>query len=365
MRSRLHRSPRIVCGWAGFNVALLTGFLLLWTLSAHAQNEQTGDVMRAYWEAHFPPFTGVLDLVWWAIVTHTGDVTAWPVGGPDGASTFTFLCCLVGIAVCVRSRRWAILGMCLLPAGVNLFAAALRLYPYGGHMRLTIYLGPAVCLLFAAGLSELRERFHRRELQPRAYLASLVVLGLIGLGSIARDVVFPWKARSDERARAFAEWFWPSAQFDGEVVCLQTDLKLGFVEGANAKLNRAAQYVCNQHIYSARHHAHRPPDFSRVQRGRPLRCVLYRIGDHPLPFDRDGFEDWVSEMETRYVLAGRETWSVPRYDKHDRLLVTVDYIDVLKFIPRTSREGSHSEVARYEQRPGLSAERSRQPPKGS
>jgi hypothetical protein len=345
IKAGLHRSPRIVCAWVGYNVALIGGFLLLWSLSAHVQNAATGDVMRTYWEAHFPPVTRPIDLAWWTIATHAGDVAAWPVGGPDGASTFTFLCCLAGVAVFVRSRQWTVLGLCLLPAAVNLFAAALRLYPYGGHIRLAIYLGPAVCLLFAAGLSELRLRFHRLPSQPRACVASLVVLGLIGLGSIARDVACPWKAPSDERARAFAQWFWPSAEFDGEVACLHTDLRQDFVRGGDSRPACGAQYVCNQFIYSPRHRERRPPDFNRVQAGCPLRCVQYRIGHEQFPFDQRGFERWLAEMETRFLLAGRETFAIPRYDKHDAVLATVDHIDVLTFVARPGMQDRQSPVS--------------------
>ena len=329
----LHRSPRIVWSWAAYNAAMFGGFLVLWMVSARGQNSQTGEVMRWYWAASFPPFTNVLDLARWLIVTHAGDVLAWPIGGPSGSSTFTLICCLVGIAVFARTRRWAILGMCLLPAGVNLFAAALKLYPYGGHMRLAIYLGPAACLLLAEGLSEMRTRLFRIQWQPRAYALSLVALALIGLGSIGRDVVFPCKSFSDERARAFARWFWPSAEFEGDVACLQTDWNLGFVTGAKSKLNWGAQYVCNQHIYSRRPHVPYPRD---VDDARPLRCVQYRVGDKQFSFDRPAFQRWLAEMQKSFVLDSFETFSIPRYDKRDRALVTVDYIDVLKFVPHAS-----------------------------
>jgi hypothetical protein len=229
-----------------------------------------------------------------------------------------------------------------LPAGVNLLAAALRLYPYGGHIRLAIYLGPAVCLLFAAGLSELRRRLHHVPSQARAYAASLVVLGLIGLGSIARDAACPWKAPSDERARAFAQWFWPSAVFDGEVACLHTDLRQDFVKGGDSRPACGAQYVCNQFIYSPRHRERRLPDYKRVQAGCPLRCVQYRIGDEHFLFDQRGFGRWLAEMETRFVLTGRETYAIPRCDKHDAVLVTLDHIDVLTFVPRPETQSSQA-----------------------
>lgn len=336
---QLHRSPRVVAGWLAYNAAMFGGFLVLWSVSAHGQNAQTGGVMRSYWAEAFPPWTSALALGRWLVVTHASDLLAWPVGGPNGASTFTLICCIVGIAAFVRTRRWAVLGMCLLPAGVNLFAAALRLYPYGGHMRLAIYLGPAACLLLAEGLSDLRQRLFPAPAQRRAYVTSLVVLGLVGLGSIGRDVTFPCKSFSDERARAFAQWFWPSAEFEGDVACLQTDWNLGFVTGATAKLNWGAQYVCNQHIYSRQPHVARPPDKNSRAPDRPLRCVQYRIGDRDFSFDQQAFNRWLSEMQSHYVLESFESYSIPRYDKRDQVLVTVDYIDVLKFIPRPTTTG--------------------------
>ena len=40
------------------------------------------------------------------------------------------------------------------PAGLNLFAAALHRYPYGGHVKFSMHLGPAVCLLARILLDE-------------------------------------------------------------------------------------------------------------------------------------------------------------------------------------------------------------------
>jgi hypothetical protein len=328
------RPARTVCAWMAINVMLCSGFLVLWWVSAQAQNEHTGAVMRWHWSASFPPSTGFQDLARWLVVTHASDLSAWPLGGPNGASTATFLLCLCGVATCLRERRWDLLNMCLLPAAINLVAAALRLYPYGGHMRLTIYLGPAVCLLFGVGLSDCLRRVQVPRAQARLNRLALIVLAAVGVGSVLRDVARPYKARHDERARAFAQWFWPSAQFDGEVLCLQTDLQKHFVPRGERPCC-SVQYLCNQHIYSPRHVQHRRPDLDRVRDGTPLRCVQFRFDADRLPFDDEAFNAWLSEMQLRYQLIGRDTYPFPRCDRRDRV-VSVDFIDVLTFGQRHS-----------------------------
>ena len=76
-----------------------------------------------------------------------------------------------------------------------------------------------------------------------------------------------------------------------------------------------------------------------VEANRPLRCVQYRIGDKQALFDSEAFGRWLTEMQGQYRLASYETYPIPRFDKREQVLVTVDYIDVLKFVPRATASG--------------------------
>ena len=64
-----------------------------------------------------------------------------------------------------------------------------------------------------------------------------------------RDFWFPAKSVDVMRARDFARWFWFTAQFDGEVACLKSDLDLVFVPG-QYEYGLLSMYLCNQRIYS-------------------------------------------------------------------------------------------------------------------
>ena len=51
----------------------------------------------------------------------------------------------------VRQGRYRLLVLCSAPFALNLIAAAMRRFPYGGHMRLAMHLVPLVCILAGIG----------------------------------------------------------------------------------------------------------------------------------------------------------------------------------------------------------------------
>ncbi len=69
-----------------------------------------------------------------------------PVGGDHWGSIGTTLLCLVAVGVLIRTGRYRLLVLCAAPFGLNLLAAAMRRFPYGGHMRLAMHLVPLVCI---------------------------------------------------------------------------------------------------------------------------------------------------------------------------------------------------------------------------
>ena len=156
-------------------------------------------------------------------------------------------------------------GPCLLsPFILNLIAAAMRRYPYGGHMRLTLYLTPLVSILAAIGAAAIFQWLCRRPwLSPRQAKTSAewiprparegsgkspyvvqfmvgarprpaenrdrgrfsrlvwtanVVLLLLAAASVGRDFYLPGKEQQEIRKRDFAVWFWGSMERDHEVV---------------------------------------------------------------------------------------------------------------------------------------------------
>src|SRR5262249_40227243 len=160
-----------------------------------------------------------------------------------------------------------------------------------------------------------------------AALAAIATLSMI------RDLAWPYKTTSDQRARAFAEWFWFNAEFGGEAVCIHSDLGKVFSPETYENINWSAQFECNMHIYSRRHAAHQPVHWDQISADHPLRCVLYRAAYHKV--DESALQAWLAEMQQNYLLASRELFPLVRQDKRELYVVSVDYLEIYKFVPKS------------------------------
>jgi len=310
----------------GASLALSFAF---WTFFVAApQHAAEASFMERGWQGSFPPVEKPWLLPWWLVATHASDFLAYPVGGPRFASTATFLLCLAGLAHLVRRRSHRLLALGLAPVSLHLLAAAFHRYPYGGHSRLSQYASPLICCLAGLGAAALVERLAAPHAARRSVLGVLLV---VGVATIARDVTFPYKTRSDQRARAFAQWFWASAAAKEEVACARRDLGLDLAPGTFGELSWSAEYVCNRRIYAPASNRG-GPDWSRVAPGRPLVCLVYR--DPRFPLDVAAFDRWLSEMRTRYDLVGKEVFAFPRYDKRERTLLQTDTLETYRFASR-------------------------------
>ncbi len=143
-----------------YNLAAALSFGIYYHLAGTAQFDSTGGVQNWYWSEWFPP-TEPIPLLKWLAAAHTGNMMAYPAGGSGGASTGTFILCLLGAWEFCRSRRWSILFLCLAPFGLTFLAAVLHRYPYGGSARVAQHLVPAICLLAGNGAAMLIDRFAR------------------------------------------------------------------------------------------------------------------------------------------------------------------------------------------------------------
>ena len=89
-----------------------------------------------------PPARQPWNLPFWLLRTHASDFLAYPVGGPNWASSATLILVVVGVWQLGRRRNGILLGLCLAPAGLHFLAALLQKYPYGGHVKFSQYLCP-------------------------------------------------------------------------------------------------------------------------------------------------------------------------------------------------------------------------------
>lgn len=325
-------TPREWIAWMAWNLSLVASFAVWYHVVGRVQGGAEGEFMGEYWKQSFPPMSQPWLVPYWLLKTHASDFLAYPVGGPKWASTGTLILCLAGLRQFVQRRQIIQLGLILCPAGLHLVAAALQKYPYGGHVKFSQYLAPMICCLAGAGMAQIVTWCSRRQDGVKTGLAfASVVCIAIGCGAIVRDLANPYKTRSDFRARAFAESFWPGVCLAEEVVCLKSDLGLDFVPEQNRELSWSAHYFCNRAIEISRSSL-RMGDFSRVSATRPLRCVLYHDARYTL--DQSRLNDWLTDMKQNYDLVAHESLPFARMAKDERKLVTMEYIDSYKFVPR-------------------------------
>jgi len=318
--------------WSAWNLVLAASFGFWFWLSGHVQAGAEGEFMSRFWQVHFPPVRQPWKLPFWLLQTHASDFLAYPLGGPNWASSVTLIFVLTGLWGLWQRRNAVLLGLCLAPAGLHFLAAMLQKYPYGGHVKFSQYLAPMICCLTAVGVVQSFVWWSSRGLSVRrALVCGYTLLAAIGFGVIVRDIARPYKTQSDFRARAFAQGFWFCAQRTEEVACLKSDLGLDFVPEQYQELSWSAQYLCNRAL-EVSHYRLRRPDLSQVSRERPLRCVLYR--ESRFPFEEAKFARWLSDMQQNYELVARESVPFPRLKQDERTLVATEFIDSYKFVPR-------------------------------
>ena len=318
--------------WIAWNVMLVISFVVWFSLVGRVQSGAEGEFMGEYWKQNFPPVRQPWLLPYWLLKTHASDFLAYPLGGPNWASTLTLFLCLAGLWRLVAQKQFLWLGFLFGPAGLHFLAAALQKYPYGGHVKFSQYVAPMICCLIAVGIVQFLDwRSQYGYSMRNSFAWACSILFIIGLGGVARDLINPYKTRSDDRARAFARSFWVGTHFAEEVACLKSDWGQDFVPEQHRELSWSAHFLCNHAIEVGRSHL-RSADLSRVSATRPLRCVLYRDARYEL--DQAKLESWLHQMQQRYELVAHESIPFPRLAKGDRRLVTMEYIDSYKFVPR-------------------------------
>jgi hypothetical protein len=232
---------------------------------------------------------------------------------------------------------------------LNLIAAALRRFPYGGHMRLAMHLAPLVCILAGIGAAAILKWFKTRKEtsgEPLTWpvLAAIVVLLMLAVLSTARDFWLPGKEQQEIRKRDFAAWFWGSMERDHEVVSISADLKRTFPPpGVSWQNCVSPPFLCNQRIYSPRHARGQGHDFRRVSRRHPLACVQY--WSHMTPYDQTAFDHWLDEMKQRYDLVATQRYPLLQDNDDDLVPEPPDRVEVYEFAPRCNSDISGSRTA--------------------
>jgi hypothetical protein len=192
-----------------YNLLLAVTFLANYLLVGQAQlSPHVSDPNNAFnntWREWFPA-RDPISLVWWFLKAHTGNMVAYPMGGPYFASSLTTVLCLAGAWDWWQRGNRRILALFAWPFGLSMIAAILHKYPYGGSARLDQHLAPAICLLMGNGIVFLTSRFVPASLGERRGAALVaLLLTVFGAAGLVRDLVKPFKTTAELWNRTFVE----------------------------------------------------------------------------------------------------------------------------------------------------------------
>jgi len=238
-----------------FLALLLWGGLLIFEVSWMSASYADPHIQAApwlpamdMWTRTFPPTAEWWRFPWWWLSLHTGWLSAYPTGGPPPGSALNFALIVAGAVALWRRAMAGFVVLLLAPLLFNLAAAYQHAYPYGGSVRVSIYMAPAFCLLMGHGLAVLLAR-----LRPRAEAVGTVImlslLLLFGAVGVARDVHRPYKGLSDRNSAAFAKSFAAQVRPGDRVVvglAVSPDGKLSLLDhgGSFARL----RYELERHL---------------------------------------------------------------------------------------------------------------------
>ena len=167
----------------------------------------------AMWKPTFPPVAEPWRIPGWLVEIHAGYMSAYPTGGRHFGSSGTLLLILLGGFALARSERRYLLGLLLLPLLFNFAAAAMERYPYGGSVRVSIFMAPAFCLMAGLGLHRLTAWASSRWQLGLAHSWCVVLAAFLVLGGV-RDLKQPYKSISDQRSLEFAAFLADSLDAD-------------------------------------------------------------------------------------------------------------------------------------------------------
>ncbi len=189
-------SRRSLFGLQMFLLVSASSFLLSYWMVAGPQSKAAPFYSELKtWQGAFPPLDRPWLIPYWLLDVHTGNMLAYPDGGPHFGSLATALLVLSGARALRRSRP-ALLALLLSPLVPMLLASCLQRYPYGTSARTTLFMAPSFCLLAGIGLTRLIRRF-RGARRVRLYRLSILSLGGMILVAIVGNLAWPYKNYED------------------------------------------------------------------------------------------------------------------------------------------------------------------------
>ena len=187
------RRPASLIAFGMLGLAVVGSFALLYYGPARAQR---CGAMDSCWTGQFPDWGRPWTVPIWSLAS-TLDVARYcfmPWGYPLAA-----LAAIGGIRLC-RTGCGDFVTIAAAPLGLNLLAALLHDYPYGGA-RVVVHAAPAMAFLSAAGIGPCLDWLRVRA-RPAAFAATAVLLMPLGLSLY--HVAVPWFRADSAAAAAYA-----------------------------------------------------------------------------------------------------------------------------------------------------------------
>lgn len=251
---------------------------------------------QGWWKDSFPPLGEPWKIPYWLLWVHTGRTMAYPIGEQAGGSTVTFLAAILGALILWRAKQPTLFRLIALPFVVGLAASCLGRYPYGGPPRVTQYLVPSVILLSALGGAAVLARASTRRWAKHSLAITLTLLAAIGIVLVGRDLIYPYREKSDLLTRDFARWFWSEQGRDADLVCAKTDLGFSF-QPELWQFGMSAVYLCNQRMFSPpRAINHSLDRMCPAMTARPVRLVFF----DEVPEGNPIFHRWIENLRRTY-----------------------------------------------------------------
>jgi len=176
--------------WLWLASVALTGVsvLVLYECNIRAALQRSHAVsLDTSWGAGFPPIKQPWNIPWWLLTVHTGRGFAWPVGDNHFASSVTFVLWVSGLVVYWRrGNRW-IWWLFVTAQVLSLAAASFQKYPYLANPRISMFLGPGICLFVGVGIQYWIDR-QRSDTRRGWYRFTAVVFLFCAMGGLTRDL---------------------------------------------------------------------------------------------------------------------------------------------------------------------------------
>ena len=324
--------------WLIFNLVFGLSFILMFLLSTKAQQQAEIGYMANSWKDTFPSLTNPIALVKWVITTHTGSTFGHPIGGENFGSSATTILMIAGIWALFKRGRWQVAALLLFPLGMNMGAAFMGKFPYGGHVKFSMYFAPMLSIVIGIGAAAMLNGHAGRAAENNTKTVTKLVLGglaLIAIATSANDIIHPYKNSADERMRSFSKWFWYNSNFASEAYCIKDDLGISFSEQTWSDLSWSAMYLANKYIYKPTDMVREPfPEYLPEDAQGYKYFVLYRKNYRNAQkddFDQAAFDKWFNDTCQKYEYIGKDHLPMVRNDKQERKVFSVDSIEIFKF----------------------------------